>query len=71
VKAADGENVSGIYSRRFSLASGRFAMIDDGLGFQLVPWSPSIEKHLDRHVSGIARGSGVDWSLGRKRELGL
>jgi type IV secretory pathway VirD2 relaxase len=71
-KAADGDSVSGIYSRRFSLASGRFAMIDDGLGFQLVPWSPSIEKHIDRHVSGIARSNGgVDWSFGRKRGLGL
>ena len=27
-------------------------MIDDGLGFQLVPWTPSIEKHLGRHISG-------------------
>jgi type IV secretory pathway VirD2 relaxase len=71
-KPADGDNVSGIYSRRFSLASGRFAMIDAGLGFQLVPWSPSIEKHLDRHVSGVARaGGGIDWSFGRKRGLGL
>ncbi len=72
VKPTGGDNVTGIYSRRFSLASGRFAMIDDGLGFQLVPWSPSIEKHLGRHVSGISRAhGGVDWSLGRKRELGL
>jgi type IV secretory pathway VirD2 relaxase len=72
VKATEGDSVSGIYSRRFSLASGRFAMIDDGLGFQLVPWSPSIEKHLDRHVSGFARADGgVEWSLGRKRGLGL
>ena len=72
VKATDGEIVSGIYSRRFSLASGRFAMIDDGLGFQLVPWAPSIEKHLDRHVSGFGRADGgVEWSLGRKRRLGL
>ncbi|TPK95303.1 MULTISPECIES: VirD2 family relaxase/mobilization nuclease [unclassified Mesorhizobium] len=71
-KAADGDNVSGVYSQRFSLASGRFAMIDDGFGFQLVPWSPSIEKHLDRHVSGIARTSGgVDWSFGQKRGLAL
>ena len=29
--------------QRFALASGRFAVIDDGLGFQLVPWSPSLE----------------------------
>ena len=71
-RAAGGEYVSGTYRQRLALASGRFAMIDDGLGFQLVPWSPSLEKNLGRHVSGIARGDGgVDWSFGRKRGLGL
>jgi hypothetical protein len=42
--AAAGEYVAGTYRQRFALASGRFAVIDDGLGFQLVPWSPSLEK---------------------------
>ena len=67
-----GEYVTGSYRQRFTLASGRFAMIDDGLGFQLVPWTPSLEKHLGRHVSGVARDEGgIDWSFGRKRGLGL
>ena len=71
-RAASGEYVAGAYRQRLALASGRFAMIDDGLGFQLVPWSPSLEKQLARHVSGVARGDGgVDWSFGRKRGLGL
>ena len=71
-KSAEGEFVAGTYSRRFALASGRFAMIDDGLGFKLVPWTPSIEKHIGRHISGVARADGgVDWSFGRKRGLGL
>ncbi|HOV03267.1 MAG TPA: DUF3363 domain-containing protein [Hyphomicrobiales bacterium] len=70
--AENGEYVAGAYRRRLTLASGRFAMIDDGLGFQLVPWSPSLEKQLGRHVSGVARNDGgVDWSFGRKRGLGL
>ncbi|WP_454916227.1 relaxase/mobilization nuclease domain-containing protein [Xanthobacter sediminis] len=70
--SASGAHVSGTYQQRFALASGRFAMIDDGLGFQLVPWSPSIEKQLGRHVSGVARDDGgVDWSFARKRGLGL
>lgn len=67
-----GEYVAGTYRQRLTLASGRFAMIDDGLGFQLVPWSPSLDKQLGRHVSGVARdGGGVDWDFGRKRGLGL
>lgn len=70
--AAEGERVSGVYRERVTLASGRFAMIDDGLGFQLVPWRPALEKDLGREVRGvIAPGGRVDWDLGRKRELGL
>jgi len=72
VKSEAGEYVTGTYQRRLTLATGRFAMIDDGLGFSLVPWTPSIEKQLGRHVSGVARGDGgVDWSFGRQRGIGL
>jgi hypothetical protein len=46
--AADGEHVAGIYRQRVTLASGRFAMIDDGLGFSLVPWTPTLERQLGR-----------------------
>ena len=71
-RAGSGEYVAGTYRQRLALASGRFAMLDDGLGFQLVPWSPSLEKQLGKHVSGVARDDGgVDWSFGRKRGLGL
>jgi type IV secretory pathway VirD2 relaxase len=70
--SAAGEYVAGIYRQRFALASGRFAMVDDGLGFSLVPWAPSVEKHVGQHISGVARpDGGVDWSFGRKRGLGL
>lgn len=71
-RSGTGDYVAGTYRQRFALASGRFAMIDDGLGFQLVPWTPSLEKQLGRHVSGVARGDGgIDWNFGRKRGLGL
>lgn len=70
--SATGEFVGGLYRRRLDLASGRFAMIDDGLGFQLVPWRPALEPHLGRQVSGtLTPGGGVDWSFGRARGLGL
>jgi type IV secretory pathway VirD2 relaxase len=70
--SAEGDHVAGIYRQRVILSSGRFAMIDDGLGFQLVPWRPALEQQLGRQVSGVMLPSGgVDWSFGRKRGLGL
>jgi len=70
--SANGEHVSGIYRERVSLASGRFAMIDDGLGFQLVPWRPALDRHLGQHVAGtMAAGGSIDWSLGRGRGISI
>ena len=71
-QSASGEYVTGTYRQRMVLASGRYAMIDDGLQFQLVPWTPSLEKQCERHVSGVARGDGgIDWSFTRNKGLGL
>ena len=68
----EGEYVSGVVRRRLTLASGRFAMVDDGLGFSLVPWKPELERQLGHHVCGVALpGGGVAWELGRGRGLGL
>ena len=39
----DGAPISGTFRRSVLLASGRFAMLDDGVGFSLVPWRPIIE----------------------------
>ena len=70
--SGEGEHVAGVVRRRLTLASGRFAMLDDGMGFQLVPWSDPLEKRLGQQVSGVALpGGGVEWSFGRRRGLGL
>ncbi|WP_341021167.1 relaxase/mobilization nuclease domain-containing protein [Brevundimonas diminuta] len=70
--SAPGEHVAGVYRERVTLASGRYAMIDNGLGFQLVPWRPTLEQNLGQHVSGtMTPGGGVDWSFGKQRGLGL
>ena len=67
-----GEYVTGRLAGVANLASGRFAMIDDGLGFQLVPWQPVLEKRLDQHISGVRRDDGgIEWSFSRKRQIGL
>jgi len=63
--------VAGTYRQRLILASGRFAMIDNGLGFQLVPWSREIDHRLGESVTGLAKAGGIEWQLGRKRDLSL
>jgi hypothetical protein len=57
--------VSGKLVGSTQLASGRVAMIDDGLGFSLVPWQPFLDKRLDQHSTGVMRGGGIEWSFGR------
>lgn len=70
--SAPGERLAGIYRERVMLASGRFAMIDDGLGFQLVPWRPALDRHLGKQVIGTITGAGgIDWALGRGRGIGI
>lgn len=63
----DGERADGIYRRSVQLASGRFAMLDDGMGFSLVPWRPVVEQRLGQQVSAIVRGASIMWELGRQR----
>ena len=65
----DGGRVSGVYRRSIQLASGRFAMLDDGMGFSLVPWRPVIESRLGMQVSATLRGSAVGWELTSTRGI--
>ncbi|MCU4119006.1 DUF3363 domain-containing protein [Variovorax sp. N23] len=67
----DGQQVSGIYRRSIQLASGRFAVLDDGMGFSLAPWRPVIERRMGQQVSAVARGSSVTWNFGRQRGRSL
>lgn len=67
----EGQPASGVYRQSIQLASGRFAMLDDGMGFQLVPWKPVIEPRLGRQLSAVVRGSSVTWNLGLQRGVSL
>ena len=68
---ADGQRVAGIYRRSVMLASGRYAMLDDGMGFSLVPWKPVIEPRLGQQIAATVRGSSVSWEIGRQRGQSL
>jgi hypothetical protein len=47
-------------------------MIEDGLGFSLVPWRDALEPQIRRHISGIVMPVGtVDWSFTAARVMPL
>lgn len=68
---ADGQRMAGIYCRSVMLASGRYAMLDNGMGFRLVPWRPVIEQWQGQQLSAVATGSSVSWTVGRQRGIGI
>jgi Protein of unknown function (DUF3363) len=47
-------------------------MIDNGLSFALLPWTPALERHRGREISGVAKESGgIEWDFGHQRGLEL
>ncbi|HCF3995982.1 TPA: relaxase/mobilization nuclease and DUF3363 domain-containing protein [Pseudomonas aeruginosa] len=65
--ATDGQRVAGIYRRSVMLASGRYAMLDDGMGFSLVPWRPVIEQRRGQQLAATMHGIGASWEVGRPK----
>jgi type IV secretory pathway VirD2 relaxase len=65
----EGTSVSGTYRRSLQLVSGRFAMLDDGVGFSLVPWRSVIEQRLGQSLTALSRGDRISWYFGRSRDL--
>ncbi|HVI30594.1 DUF3363 domain-containing protein [Phenylobacterium sp.] len=69
-EAGGGPEVRGRYVRRLDLASGRFAVVEDGGAFRLLPWARALDRRLGREVGGRLSRDGMTWDLGRGPELG-
>jgi type IV secretory pathway VirD2 relaxase len=71
-EAEAGSRIEGVLRRRLDLASGRFALVENGRDFSLVPWRPVLARALGQQVSGVVRrDGGVSWTIGRQRGLDL
>jgi hypothetical protein len=66
-ESADGVRVEGIYRKAVDLVSGRFALIERSRDFTLVPWRPVLDQQSGKPVSGVLRGDGISWTIGRGR----
>jgi hypothetical protein len=68
--SAEGEHVAGAYRQRVILSSGRYAMMASASSS--CPGAPRWNSNSVGQVSGVMLpNGGVDWSLVRKRGLGL
>lgn len=63
----EGKPASGVYRRYIELASGRYALLEQGRSFSLVPWRPVVERRLGQQVTAIVQGPHVSWQIGRSR----
>jgi Protein of unknown function (DUF3363) len=66
----DGEHV-GVYRRSIQLTSGRFAVLDDGMNFSLVPCRPAFERWRGREISAIVCGWSASWRIGLEPRLSI
>ncbi|TIY05580.1 MAG: DUF3363 domain-containing protein, partial [Mesorhizobium sp.] len=62
-----GDRVQGTLRRSLELASGKYAVIEKSREFTLVPWRPVLERHIGKQVTGVIRGEGISWTIGRER----
>ncbi len=67
-EAATGARIEGVVRQRLDLVSGRFAVIEKSREFTLVPWRPVLDRQVGKPVTGIIRGDGINWSIGRGRQ---
>ena len=68
-QVVDGVPITGTFRRSVVLASGRFAMLDDGVGFSLVPWRPIVEGRISQLITAVPRGDHVTWNLSQRRSV--
>lgn len=66
------ETIQGTMKGPVDLASGRFAVLESGHEFSLVPWRPEIGRQRQKEMTiSMDEHGGISWELGRGRGLGL
>ncbi len=67
-----GQSFSGSFKRTYETAHAKFAIIENGLNFSLVPWKQGLEHLRQRQVQlAMSPGMDISWTRGRSRGLSL
>jgi type IV secretory pathway VirD2 relaxase len=62
-----GDHVQGICRGPVQVGDRKFALVEHSLEFSLLPWRPVLERQIGREISGVVRGEGISWTIGRER----
>jgi len=66
-----GDRIEGTFKRVHQTEHTKFAVIDRGREFSLVPWKQSLDRLRDRRIEmTMSRSRDIAWTLGRSRGLG-
>ena len=68
--AAEGERITGVFTRTTQLVSGKYAVIKNSYEFTLVPWWPVMDERLGRQIGGIVGDSRSHGISGGSAESG-
>lgn len=65
-----GDRIEGVFKRIHQTEHAKFAVIDRGHEFSLVPWKRNLERLKDRRIEiTMSRSRDIAWRLGRTRGL--
>jgi len=65
-----GDRIEGTFKRVHQTEHAKFAIIDRGREFSVVPWKSSLEKLRDRPIEiTMSRTRDIAWTIGRTRGL--
>lgn len=64
-----GEAALGTYERPVIIGAEKFALIDRGKGFSILPWREEIERHRGALLTLKRSNKGVTWTIGKTKSL--
>jgi type IV secretory pathway VirD2 relaxase len=68
IELREGQEISGRYLRPVDMQSGRFALVQTGGVFVLVPWRSVLARNIDQTVRISVSDSKMHWDIGRHRD---
>jgi type IV secretory pathway VirD2 relaxase len=68
IELREGQEISGTYRRSVALQSGRFAIIQTGRAYVLIPWGSVFTQNIDQTIRVSISANRIHWNFGHHRD---